>query len=87
MDTPEFSLKLGGTSSGVLRGLEESSKSHVGRELHAECEWDWRRPLDGTETRLFFDEWRAISSARAGRPLKPSVNDEQLRSWQNADGC
>jgi hypothetical protein len=35
-------------------------------KLYAECKWDWRRPLDGTEMRLFFDEWKAILSARAG---------------------
>ena len=44
-------------------------------KLHAECKWDCRRPLDGTEIRLFFDEWRAISSARAGEPRKSSVSD------------
>jgi hypothetical protein len=37
-------------------------------KLHAECKWDCRRPLNGTEIRLFFDEWRAISSARADEP-------------------
>lgn len=44
-------------------------------KLHAECKWDSRRSLDGTATRLFFDEWRAISSARAGDPEEPSVNE------------
>lgn len=44
-------------------------------KLHAECKWDWRRPLDGTEIRFFFDEWRAISSRTADEPLKPSVSE------------
>lgn len=42
-------------------------------KLHAEDEWDCRRPLYGTEIRLFFDEWRAISSARAGEPRRRSA--------------